>query len=358
MSATEFDFAVFGSSPLPQLLASLLASQHGRRVVLIGESQAGYRLPRGIDLSVAPLTRPESWALLTGLLPETTRLLTRIGGRMAWGRVDPIFFARGQFHGEALSHVHHMAQGFGLAADPVPSSLLGADRRGVVMRDAIRINRAVLETGIDRWLERSGIRRIVPQRVEIATDGSATMVSGGASFSARQAVLAEDDPIMAWLPLRQWPSLFHRRQCASVLTTPTQALAANVMLELNSGSVLTQQAEGGIAAFGPGELSVFSDHLQTLLGQDRQVEQAGQTGFQTLETADGAPAVGRVAGVGADVVAGFGAAGAFFAPALARWLAGEASASEAAWFDARLVNRPRRGPAVDEYRPGRPGVAE
>ena len=356
MSATEFDFAVFGSSPLPQLLAGLLAAQHGRSVVLIGESQAGYRLPRGIDLSVAPLTRPDSWVLLTSLVPETTRLLSRIGGRAAWGRVDPIFFAQGRAHGEALSHVSHMAQGFGLAADPVSATQLGADRRGVVLRDAIRINRPVLETGLDRWLERAGVRRIGPQKVDIAADGSAAVISGGLAYAARQAVLADDDAIMAWLPLRQWPGQLQRRHCASILTTPTRALAASVMLELDSGAVLTQQAEGGIAAFGPGDLAAFSDHLQTLLGQERQVEQAGQTGFQMLETADGAPALGRVAGVGADVVAGFGAIGAFLAPALARWIAGQASPIESTWFEARLVNRSGRSAPVDDYVPGRTGV--
>lgn len=356
MSVTEFDFAVFGSSPLPQLLAGLLATQHGRSVALIGESQAGYRLPRSIDLSVAPLTRPDTWALLTSVLPESTRLLSKIGGRAAWGRVDPIFFAQGQFHGEALSHVRHMAQGFGLAADPVSASQIGPDRKGVVIRDAIRINRPGLEAGLDRWLEQAGVRRLSPQKVDIATDGSTEILSGGAAYGATQAVLAEDDAIMAWLPLRQWPGLLQRRHCASILTTPTRALAATLMVDLNSGAVLTQQAEGGIAAFGPGDLATFSGHLQTLLGQERQVEQAGQTAFQTLETSDGAPALGRVAGVGADVVAGLGAIGAFLAPALARWLCGEASAPESAWFQARLVNRNGKSAPVGDYLPGRTGV--
>ena len=356
MSDTGFDFAVFGSTPLAQLLAGLLASAHGRRVLLVGESQAGYRLVRGIDLSVAPVTRPETWAMLTHSVPETTRLLSRIGGRAALSRVDPIFFAQGREHGEALSHVRHMAAGFGLAAEPVAPSLLGAGRSGVVLRDAIRINRPHLEAGMDGWLDRNGVSRVAAQKVDVAADGQVHIVAGGSAFQARQAVLCDDEAIMAWLPLRQWPQLLWRRLSTSILTAPTQPLPASIMLDLDSGTSLIQQAEGGVAAFGPGDMAELAAHLHALLGQNRQVEQAGQTSFQSLATRDGAPAFGRVGGVGADVVAGLSCYGTFLVPALARWLSGTASAEEAAWFGARLINRGPKAPPVDDYVMGAAGA--
>ncbi|MHA6298110.1 FAD-binding oxidoreductase/lyase [Devosia sp. CAU 1758] len=356
MSEAEFDFAVFGATPLAHLLAGVLAHSHGRRVLLVGESQARYRLPRGIDLSVAPMTRPESWAMLAQGLPEATRLVARIAGRQALSRHDPIFFARGPRDIEALSHIRHMAQGFGIAAEAVAPSVLGEGRSGTVLRDAVRINRPVLEAGLKRWLDRGGVRRIAPQKVTIETDGRTEVLSGGTAYSAHQAVLADDEAVMNWLPLRQWPPLLRRLPFASILTTPTQPLAASVMLEFNSGTFLIQQAEGGIAAFGPGDLAGFSAHVQALLGRERQVEQAGQTGFQALLTLDGAPVFGRAAGVGADVVAGLGCAGAFLAPALGRWLTGKASAGEAAWFEARLVNRSGKSAPVDDYAPGSAGL--
>jgi hypothetical protein len=356
MSETQFDFAVFGTTPLAHLLAGLLATVHDRRVMLVGESQAGYRLPRGIDLSIAPMTRPESWAMLGQNLPEATRLVARIAGRQALSRLDPIFFAQGQRDTEALSHIRHMAQGFGVAAEAVAPSLLGEGRSGIVLRDAIRINRPALEAGLARWLDRGGVRRASPQKVSIEADGRTEVLSAGVAYHARQAILADDEAVMNWLPLRQWPPLLRRQPFASVLTTPTQPLAAGVMLELNSGTFLIQQMEGGIAAFGPGDLAGFSSHLQALLGRERQVEQAGQTGFQALLTQDGAPVFGRAGGVGADVIAGLGCAGAFLAPSLGRWLTGGASTSEAAWFEARLVNRSGKSAPVDDYAPGTAGL--
>ena len=71
MTEAHADFVVVGSTPLARLVAGLLASVHGKTVVFSGESQSGYRLPRGLDLSVAPITRPETWALLKAVLPES-----------------------------------------------------------------------------------------------------------------------------------------------------------------------------------------------------------------------------------------------------------------------------------------------
>lgn len=356
MSDAAFDFAVLGATPLAHLLAGLLAGTHGRKVVQVGESQAGYRLVRGLDLSVAPMTRPESWAILGQTVPEATKLITRIGGRSALSHVDPIFFAEGATHAEALSHMRHMAAGFGMAAEPVSASVLGEGRRGLMLRDAIKINRPTLENGMARWHERSGVFRPGAQKVEIASDGEVQLLSPGGAYQARQAILCDDEAIMAWLPLKQWPPLLRRGIWASILTTPTRPLAAPIMLDFDTATCLTQQAEGGVAAFGPGDMADLSRHLQALLGPSRQVEQAGQTSFYALATQDGAPAFGRVAGVGADVVAGLGFYGAFLAPALARWLTGSASASEAAWFGGRWINRPAKSAPVDDYALGRRGA--
>ncbi|QQR37934.1 hypothetical protein [Devosia rhizoryzae] len=351
MSDTQADFAVFGSTPLARLLAGLLASVHGRKVIFVGESQSGYRLPRSIELSVAPVTRPETWALLAEGVAETMRLIGKVAGRAASSRVDPIFFAESAWGIEALSHIRHMAMGFRIAAEPVAPSLLGAGRSGIILRDAIRLNRPVLEPALDLWLDRHKVQRLAPDRVEIALDGSVSIHAGGKSSAAQQAVLVDPEAIMAWLPLRQWPTLFRRQPAATILTTPTQPIAAPVMLEVGDGTVLLQQAEGGIAGIGRGDLAAFSASMRSLLGAERQVEQAGQTAFPALVTADGAPAVGRAGGTGADVVANLGMTGVFLAPALARWLAGDAQQHQANWFAARLVTRNVRSASVSEFAP-------
>lgn len=352
MSDAAADFAVIGSTPLARLLAGLLGGEHGKRVIHIGESQSGYRLPRGIDLSVAPITRPDTWAVLRPAVDETIKLVGRVAGRGAWSYVDPIIFAQGAHAAEALSHVRHMAAAYGVAVEPTLPSMLGHGRVGLTLRDAVRFNRAQLEPALDTWLGKQGVQSLLPDQITVRPDGSARLRADGSEIVVQQAILADDAAVLAHLPAQQWPALVRRQPTSTILTTPTQPLASPVMLEIQTGTLLLQQGEGGIAAIGPNGLAAFSAHMQLLLGRDRQVEQAGQTSFATLTTLDGAPAVGRAAGSGADVLVGLGHIGPFLAPSLARWIAGVPRPDEAAWFGARLVNRNGRSAPVGDYAPG------
>ncbi|UYN99716.1 MAG: hypothetical protein KIT02_00255 [Devosia sp.] len=345
------DHVVFGASAMARLLAGLLAQDHGRTVIHVGQSRSAYRLPRQLDLSVAPVTRPQTWSMLESGVPETVRLLTRIGARRALQRVDPLFFAEGHAAGEALSHIRHMASGFGVTVEPVPTSLLGSSRSGVVLRDALLLNQPLLEARLDDWLQRSGVISLAPDRVSIASDGAATLETGPEQVLARHAILADAEAIISWLPLRQWSPLLRRETGSTILTAPVRPLAAALMLEIQSGTTLHQQPDGGIVAMGGGGLSHFSGHLQALLGPQRQVEQAGQTAYQRLSTLDGAPAFGRAAGAGADVVVGMDGYGIFLAPALARWMASKATPAEQDWLGAHLVTRSSKSAQVAEYAP-------
>ncbi|KQX41945.1 hypothetical protein ASD04_17935 [Devosia sp. Root436] len=350
MSETRVDFVIIGSTPLARLVAGLLASAHGKSVVFSGESQSGYRLPRAIDLSVAPITRPESWALLKAGLPEALKLLSRIGGRGAWSRVDPIFFSETPAGKEALAHIRHMALAFGHAAELVPASAIGPGRSGLLLRDAVLLHRPTLEAGLDRWLDLQGVRRCrEDETLTVRSDGSAELASGEDRIEIGQAVLADDAAVIDHVPASLWPALLTRRVTSTIFTEPTRPIAASVMHRLDTGLTLVQQAGRGIAAIGPGAIDPFAAALGTLLGREREFRQAGQSSYEALATSDAAPAVGRLRGSGPDILAGLGPSGAFLAPAIARWLCGMADPAESAWLGARLVDRKAAASPVAEY---------
>lgn len=350
MSEARADFVIVGSTPLARLVAGLLASAHGKAVVFSGESQSGYRLPRAVDLSVAPITRPESWALLKAGLPEALKLISRIGGRRAWSRIDPIFFSEMPGGKEALAHIRHMALAFGHAAELVPSSALGMGRDGLLLRDAVLLHRPTLEAGLDRWLEQHKVRRLLDgDALTVHVDGSAELVSGEDRVEIGQAVLADDAAILAHLPKALWPSLLARRVHSTIATEPTRPMAAALMHRLDTGLTLVQQAERGIAAIGPGAIDPFAAALGVLLGREREFRQAGQSSYEAVVTSDAAPAVGRLGGSGPDVLAGLGPTGAFLAPVIARWLCGVAAPAENAWLGARLVDRKAAASPVAEF---------
>lgn len=354
MTGARADFAIVGSTPTARLVAGLLASAHGRSVVLSGESQSGYRLPRGVDLSVAPITRPETWALLKSGLPEALKLISRIGGRRAWSRVDPIVFSEAAAGKEALAHIRHMALAFGHAAERVPAADIGASRDGLLLRDAVLLHRAALEVALDKWLDQNGVRRLGDgEMLTVRADGSAELVAGEDRIEIAQTVLADDPAIIGHVPPAQWPSLLLRQVASTIQTEPTRPIAAPVMHRLDTGLTLVQQQSGrGIAAMGPGAIDPFAAALGVLLGKERQFRQAGQSSYETLLAMDSAPAVGRLGGTGPDVLAGLGPSGAFLAPAIARWLCGKAMPAEDAWLGARLVDRRATPSSVAEFGAG------
>ena len=359
MSETPADFAVLGSTPLARLIAGQLASAHGKRVVWVGDSQAAYRLPRGLDLSVAPVTRPETWALLAQTVPETVKLLSRAGGKAGTMRLDPIFFADTPGGQQALAYLRSSAAGFGSAIERLPTGHLGKGRDGIVLRDAIYLQRDRLEPALDRWLDGLKVTRL-PQsqaHVVIAANGSASVTVDGVVIEAARTVLADDEAILAHLPPDTLSELFERQAMTTILTEPTFAMAARVMLQVDADLSFMQGSHRGVTAIGMGDHDACVTHIGVLLGANRQLRQAGGTSHERLRSRDGAPVLGRPNGSGPELLAGLGASGAFLAPALARWFVGAAKPEELDYFGARIPHRPMVPSTVADYAPADPALA-
>lgn len=348
MSQINIDFAVIGATPLARLLTGQLATAHGKSVILVGQSQSAYRLPRALDLSVAAITRPESWALLTAGTPETLKLLSRIGGRGTWFRVDPILFARGAAEKEALAHIRHMAAAYGVSVERVPRPDLPSGDEGIVLRDAVQLHRPALESALDAWLDKNGVTRVAAPTLVAPNDhGGAEIHHENRQYSASQLILADDEALLEHVSPADWPSLLQIREAATILAEPTPALPAAVMQLIDNGTILAQSAARGVVGLGTGELEDFASEFKALIGADRPFVQAGQARYRRVLTKDGAPAVGRLGQTGSTVLAGLGLGGAFLAPTLGRWLCGAASDAENAWLNARVVSRDTSSAVTD-----------
>lgn len=339
MSAENADFAVFGSTPLARLVAGLLASRHGKKVVVIGEVKARFRLPRVADLSLAAITRPQTWALLQANVPETTRLIGKIGGRGAHRHVDPIFFAESEAAREALGHVSNMARAFGLVVESLSAKRLGPNRFALRIGDAVALNRSVLEPALETWLAACGVQILPTAVAAFAGDGSVTLRQGDVEIVASHALLADDAAVEDHLPRHLKPASLIDRVQSTILTASGQHLASPVMMHLDSSTWLVEHEEGGMAAIGPGQLAGLSQNLVTLLNQPTQLQQVGQVSFRTLAMRDNAPLIARDLATGRSILVGLNGWGSFLAPALARWLSGEATRAETRWISAHDAQR-------------------
>jgi len=341
MASRSVDFALFGASPLANLFAGLLADRHGKTVVQVAEPEARYRLPRSLDLSVAPLTRPHTWSLLKTLVPETQKLLTRIGGRSALRRLDPMFFADHQEGQEALGHVAQMARAYGTLADRVAAAKTGSNRSAIRLSDALMIDRAALLSPLEKWLTGLNVARVTPEFANLNADGSADLSQGEETIHAARSVLIDDAAIIRHLPAEHWPAVLQRRPHASILTATREHLAGDVMFSLDTGLNLLQIDGGSVAAFGPGALASFSARLAHMLADNGVTQQIGQSGFEGLMSTDGAPLIGSTSESAALLLGALGPTGAFMVPMLARWLVGQVSGAEVEWCEAHapLSNR-------------------
>ncbi|WP_152662464.1 hypothetical protein [Devosia soli] len=330
-------------------MAGLLAQRHQAKVIAVGEGPTRYRLPRMLDLSVAAITRPETWAVLTATVPETARFIGRLAGRQAIRRVDPIFFADSAAAKESLGHFAHMARGFGQSLEAVPNTRLGAGRNGYRLIDAMIIDRAAFEPSLEAWLAGQAVRYKASQAIEMTPEGSAQVHIDGAVIEARQVVLIDDAAIIEYLPPALWPALLLRQARSTILTVSNRRMAGPLMLDVETGTMLLQHEEDSLVATGPGRLAQLSARLTRLVSNSGQLQQAGQVGFEGLMTLDGAPLLGQTMNKGPIFLTGLGSLGAFLAPMLARWIAGEASSEELEWCQTRRPDRQGRHQAIAEY---------
>ena len=351
MIPTEFDIAVVGSTPLAMLLAGLLAGQHRRRVIHVGEKQSGLRLPRGFDLSSGALTRPETWALLEHTTPETLRTISKAAGRESWSRANPLFLSEEPAGVEALAHIRHVAQDFGHEVEPVPLPRLRGGQQGWTLRDVAVLHRPALQAGLAGWVATQGVTYLEASQTHVSLDGDGggTLWSDEWQARATHLVLADDEAILGNVPPAELASFAVLRPRATLLLRALPQLAAPLVLQLDRDMVVVQTPGGGVSAVGDGGVDELAPALRHVTGPQAGWVQVGQARYHAVAAPDGAPLLGRINPTAPTVIAGLGTTGAFLAPALARWLARAPRPHEQDWIEARSPGRTMPDSTVAEF---------
>ncbi len=344
-----FDFAIFGSSPAALLLGGLLATTHGKSVCLIGGAWSPWPLARRLDAGFLVATRPAIWGMLRAGSQETVKIINGIGKGLV-EHLDPVLIAETPHSLEAIAHLRAVAVGNGYAMERVADRTIAEPAAAWRLRDVPALVHGKAEPAISQWLDRSGARRWRPQDGDIAIrrDGTVKIRSFGREFDANQAVLVDDDALLAWLPeaARERLNLVSAR---TLLTEPARPIAAPIVRYLDRRVTLSQRGKSGITAIATGA-DESSARIGSTLAAQAPLRRAGDVNHTLVETGDGAPLVAYGAGTKTRFIAGFGDAGVFFAPAIARFLAGSASETEAAFFAAHDTGRGNARQQVADFR--------
>jgi hypothetical protein len=339
MIDNAYDYLIIGSSPLAGLVAGLLQRQHHKRVCLVARPYSAFGLERRFDLSIAVTTRPETLVLLKRLSAETLKLVATIGKALT-ERADPVFVAESADSRAALGHFLNLGQMLDVAVERV------ADRSGkgagtVRVRGQHLISHHRFAPALEAWLDAGEVRRLDRDdaTVTLRKDGTARVSAQGRDVEAAGVLLADDAAVITHLPPDAWDRSIVSIDATSLLLQPARPAANPFSVFLDRGLVLRQEPKGPIAAIATGSRDNAEARIATAIDKSLPLRRAGEARFRALATSDGAPLLATARGSRVLHLAGFGLTGAFFAPAIARHLAGVASEDEAAWFAARGATR-------------------
>ena len=308
----EFDVAIVGTSLLSGLLAGILARDYGRKLVRIGRQRSAQRLPRSVDLALPLATRPETWGMLRRAAAETRTLLGSMGTPEAATSSEVELLADLPQSTAALDHLAHMALGHGHQLRRTPG--------GWALRRVAGIDAGAVERRLRDWLTAAGVSLVDNGPVDAAT-----------------TVLADDDAVFDYLAETDRPALLVPQSMTSTLLV-CRPQSASIRHFVDRGVTLLARSGGTTLAVARGELEVEARIASTLPGPF-PVKRLATTRFRRFASVDGAPVVGKVGK--AFVVAGLGDATPFFAPALARFIAGASEPEEKRWFATHAPGKDR-----------------
>lgn len=330
---STFDFAIVGSDQFSALLAGVLAADHHKKVLLVQDRAAPYRLPREFHLSFQLATRPENFSFFQAQMNEGHRLITRVGGRQVLTNASPRIVAHTQPGSEALAHLMQMGRYFGLEMDRIeggaPTTHSAYRIRGVQW-----VRPRQLWATLTRWVTASGVSLADARTANVIAhrDGSARVDTDIAGFEASQLALTDGRALMRHGNKGDLAASFTKRWGSALLTEP-QDMRDSVVLQPEIGFCAWRQANGtlGLVALTPADR--VGELTRANLSCSKPLRRAGQSEFELMVPKDNSPVLGKLARSNVLVASGFNQAGLHLLPAIARHLVGKGSPAECTYFE-------------------------
>lgn len=339
------DFAILGATPFAALLALVLSEQHGFSCCLVGRFPHPLQLSRGMDLSVAALTRPESLALIKACATEGRQLIAGIG-REVLQRTDVAFTAAAPQDAWTLRHLRQMLHGYGYSTEALTSGK-GQEGDAVLVGDVHRIVRRRFYEAMPDRLQKAGVKMLADaDKLEFTSTGGLSGFAGETEIEAEQAVIADD--AAAWrMKGRAGPFPGLEKVDRTVLLTSAGArLRHHTIMDISTSDSTLGHADGSVEARVGGDPAAARRWLAGRL-LDGRAQVAGCVSFAALASSDGGPVIGRTSANRPPLALGLGPVAAFMAPAVARYLAGRPEQNEELYFADRVPGSARSKTVAD-----------
>lgn len=303
---SDFDYAIVGTSLLSGLVCGVLARDHGKRVARIARPRSAQRLPRELDLAIPLAVRPETWRMMRRAEAETRTLLGSMGIPESMKTSEMEVVGDLPDTAAALDHVAHMAHAHDHLVRRTPG--------GWAFRHVATLDTEAVERRLREWLEAAGAVSV--------TDGP---------VDAHVTVYADDDAIFDNIAESERPAPLRSQAMTSTLIASPRRPPAPIRRCPDRGVTLAVRPGNTVLAIVSGEHDVEA-RLASVLAGPFPMKRIATTRYRRFITTDGAPLIGSFGQQ--FLIAGLGDAAPFFAPSIARLIAGTTEGDEKRWFAA------------------------
>ncbi len=331
----SFEFAIIGNTPMAALLACSLSKLYGRETALIGQFAHSLLPSHGFDISVDTITQPQTWRLIKENMSPFEGLLKDFSNKEVYEKVDPIFIARSQKSANALNHARNVANLYGFSIEK--QELTKGVMQSIQFRDAIRIKRRSMFTGLDDWLSRNNVKLLDTNNIELkrGASGGTKITSANEAIVAKRIIFVGDEAILNYMPQKDIGNNFFKIATNTLMLEPVKKLKNSTIINIDDGSILFQHANGTIDCTSRDDFTNISHIISNDGENNRHIKLAGKAQFSSLISKDGAGVFGSLLGTKLSYIGGFGTSGAFLTPLMAKILVGRGNDFENEYFAKR-----------------------
>ncbi len=331
----NFEFTIFGNTPLAALLACSLSKLYGRETALLGQFAHSSLPSHGFDISVDIITQPQTWRLIKKNISPFEDLLKDFSNETVYEKIDPIFIARSKKSADALNHARNVAGLYGFSIEK--QELTKGVMQSIQFRDAIRIKRRSMFAGLDSWLNRNNVKLLNANNIELKRNASGVVkiISANETIVSKHIVFVDDEAILNHIPQKDISNNFFKTTTNALMLEPAKKLKSSTIINIDDSSILFQHANGAIDCTSQDDFTSISNIINSYGKNNRDIKLAGKAQFSSIISKDGAGVFGSLSGTKLSYIGGFGTSGAFLTPTMAKILVGKGNDFENEYFAKR-----------------------
>ena len=360
----DFEFGIMGTSLQAALLAGLLVKKHKKTICLFTKSYVLERLPRQICLSFNLSTRPKTWEIQENTISEATTIITKIGGRHALERVNPIIVCKGKPGGQAMAHMYHLLSSNDYEIERLSKQQYPATSGAYKIRGAKIVHSQIMWPRLFKWLKTVGVEILDPEKFELVFRRNGSVLAkpykktdyDSNMIEMDKFILADEESIIAHARKKDIERLFIPIQTSAIIATASYENKEKLTLNPEYQFSAISNLNGGYKVLANAPLNMLGALMADFVDHHVKFHLQGKTTFNFLKPRDGAPVIGNPTPSSPWLLGGFGSHALFLTPAIARYIAQAADEQEMEYFTAHTASKKRNNKIIADYSGLDPGA--